>query len=75
MTPELQRYYDAQFTMMASEGWKDFCEDLQAIVKPLKMLETATPDNLQNRQGRLAEINLVLNRREQLSEAYESLLI
>jgi hypothetical protein len=73
LTPELRRYYDEQFSMLASEGWKDMCEDLEAALAPLKDVTTATLENLSNRQGRIAELSFILNRRDTLSAAYEEL--
>jgi hypothetical protein len=73
MTLELQKYYEEQFSMMASEGWKDMCDDLNVIAVSLKDITTAAPDTLLNRQGRIAEINHILNRRATFISAYEEL--
>ena len=70
---ELQEYYEAQFDMFASKGWKDMCEDLNSALIGLNDITTATPENLLNRQGRIAELSFVLNRPETFSRAYESL--
>lgn len=69
----LERYYEAQFDMMTSEGWKDLCEDLNIAAAPLRDITTASTDNLQNRQGRLAELDLILTRHISLSRAFEAL--
>lgn len=73
LTPELQAYYEAQFDMMASKGWIDMCEDIRGVVAVLNDITTATPDTLLNRQGRIAELSLILNRRETFTRAYEEL--
>ncbi len=73
MTPELQAYYEAQFDMMTSKGWKDMCEDIQGILVVLGNISTVTPDTLLNRQGRITELSLILNRRETFTRAYEEL--
>lgn len=73
LTPELQAYYEAQFDMMASKGWIDMCEDIRGVTAVLNDITTATPDTLLNRQGRIAELSLILNRRETFTRAYEEL--
>jgi hypothetical protein len=73
MTPQLREYYEAQFDMMASKGWKDMCEDLTATLVALKDVTTATPETLLNRQGRIAELSFILNRPATFSHAFEEL--
>lgn len=73
LTPALRHYYEEQFSMLATQGWKDMCEDLESVLVALKDVTTATPENLLNRQGRIAELSLILNRRTILSVAYEEL--
>lgn len=70
---ELQEYYEAQFAMFASKGWKDMCEDLEGALVGLKDITTVTPETLPNRQGRIAELSFILNRPETFSRAYDSL--
>ena len=31
MAPELQKYYEDQFSMMATQGWADLVEDFQKL--------------------------------------------
>ena len=73
ITTELQEYYEAQFDMMASKGWKDMCEDLKATIVSLKDVTTATPETLLNRQGRIAELSFILNRQATFSRAFMEL--
>lgn len=73
ITTELREYYEAQFDMMASKGWKDLCEDLKATMVSLKDVTTATPDTLLNRQGRIAELSFILNRHATFSQAFTEL--
>lgn len=73
LTPELQEYYEEQFNMMASKGWHDMTEDLRSILGGLKDIMTVTPDTLLNRQGRIAELSLILDRPSILARAYEEL--
>lgn len=70
ITRELQEYYEAQFDMFASKGWKDMCEDLEGALVGLKDITTATSETLLNRQGRIAELSFIINRPAAFSQAY-----
>ena len=35
MTPELQKYYEDRFSMMATQGWRDLLEDIDNMVNAL----------------------------------------
>ena len=41
MTPELQKYYDEQFNLMASVGWNDLMEDLKKLRDEVDNIKTA----------------------------------
>ena len=74
MAPELQKYYDESFSMMASLGWTMLMEDLQKIKTSVNELSTVTDaQSLFNRQGQLDILNLLLNRKEACETTYESL--
>lgn len=74
MTPELQKYYDAMFDMMASEGWKYLMEDFDEMRKASDTLNGIDDEKkLQFRKGELSIINLVLNRKDMCEKAYEGL--
>jgi hypothetical protein len=32
MKKEIQKYYEDRFTMMATQGWKDFVEDVETML-------------------------------------------
>lgn len=75
MDKELQSYYENQFSMMASEGWKDLMEDLTQLVTELNNIRTATDaQQLYFRQGQLDILDLVINRRKACEEVYEQLM-
>ena len=40
MTPELQRYYESRFSMMATDGWKDLMEDIDNMMESLNNIST-----------------------------------
>jgi hypothetical protein len=74
LAPSLQKYYDEQFSMMASLGWTMLMEDLQQIKNTVNELSTVLDaQSLFNRQGQLDILNILLNRKEACETAYESL--
>jgi hypothetical protein len=74
MTPELQKYYDEQFSMMASMGWKDLMEDLEKLRDELDNIRTAKDaQQMHFRQGQLDILDLILNRRKTCEEVYDQL--
>lgn len=73
LSDDLRDYYEEQFNMFASVGWKDMIEDLNKVDKGLRDITTVTPETLLNRQGRIAELSFILSRKEIISQAYEEL--
>lgn len=74
MAPELQKYYEETFSMMATEGWKMLMEDLSQLKNTVNELSTVSDAQiLFHRQGQLDILNLLLNRKEACSRAYEEL--
>lgn len=74
MKPELQKYYEARFDMMASQGWKDFVEDVQNMVTAYDKVERIKAvEDLFFTKGQLDILNWVINLQETSSEAYEEL--
>lgn len=74
MTPELQKYYDEQFNLMASVGWKDLMEDFTKLRDELDNIRTAKDaQHLHFRQGQLDILDLILNRRKTCEEVYDQL--
>jgi hypothetical protein len=74
MAPELQTYYEETFSMMATEGWKLLMEDLSQLKNTVNELSTVSDAQiLFHRQGQLDILNLLLNRKEACSRAYEEL--
>tara|TARA_R110000823_G_scaffold192923_1_gene324518 strand:- start:1868 stop:2098 length:231 start_codon:yes stop_codon:yes gene_type:complete len=74
MAPELQKYYEETFSMMATEGWKLLMEDLLQLKNTVNELSTVSDAQiLFHRQGQLDILNLLLNRKEACAQAYEEL--
>lgn len=74
MEQSLSQYYDNQFSMMASEGWKDLMEDFTQLRDELSDIRTAKDaQHLFFRQGQLDILDLILNRRKSCEEVYDQL--
>ena len=74
MTPELQAYYEARFTMMATEGWKDLLEDIDNMIEPLNNISTiADEKSLQFRKGELSILIWLKNLKQVSERAFEDL--
>lgn len=74
MTPELQKYYDERFSMMASEGWKQLLEDIDNMIEPLNNIATISDEkSLQFRKGELSILTWLKNLKQVSERAYEDL--
>ena len=55
MTPELQKYYEDRFSMMATQGWLDLVEDIDEMVNALNNLSAVEDEkSLQFKKGELS---------------------
>ena len=69
---DLQQYYEEQFSMFSTIGWKDFTEDLQNLYDAVYDLNTV--ENLETlffRKGQLDILNLILERKKTYEAAWE----
>jgi hypothetical protein len=74
MTPELQKYYESRFSMMATEGWKDLIEDVDNMINSLNNISVIENDSqLKYKQGELSILTWLKNLKEISSMAYEEL--
>jgi hypothetical protein len=74
MTPELQKYYESRFTMMATEGWRDLLEDIDNMIEPLNNISTIDDEkSLQFRKGELSILTWLKNLKQVSERAYEDL--
>lgn len=60
MTPELQRYYEQRFDMMASEGWKDLMDDVKAMLDATNTLDGVKPEDVRFKQGEISIMKWLL---------------
>ena len=74
MSPELEKYYTEQFSMMATQGWTDLVEDFLKLKTSINdvTLTTDTQD-LFYRKGQLDILDLILKRKETAEQVYEEL--
>lgn len=74
MNKELQKYYEAQFDMLSSDGWKDFLDDTKNLKESLPTVEKiSTLEQLKYVQGQLDILNWLLERKKLIESAYEEL--
>jgi hypothetical protein len=74
MNPELQKYYEDRFSMMATSGWNDLVDDIDEMVKALNNLSAVEDEkSLQFKKGELSILLWLKNLREVSSDAYEEL--
>lgn len=74
MDKELQKYYEDRFSMMATQGWADFNEDVKNIFTAVNNLSTvANEAELFFKKGQLDILQWVLTLRESSAQAYEQL--
>ena len=74
MTPELLKYYESRFDMMAMEGWKDLTIDIDNMIESLNNI-SVIPDEktLQFRKGELSILTWLKTLKEVSERAFEEL--
>jgi hypothetical protein len=74
MTPELLKYYESRFDMMAMDGWKDLTIDIDNMIESLNNI-SVIPDEktLQFRKGELSILTWLKTLKEVSERAYEEL--
>jgi hypothetical protein len=74
MDKALQKYYEDRFSMMASDGWKDFIEDVEKIVDAYNNVRSLkSSDDLYKRQGQLDILYWVLDLKQESEAAWKEL--
>ena len=74
MNPELQRYYEDRFSLMAMDGWKDLMEDIDNMIASLNNISTIPDEkSLQFKKGELSILIWLKTLREVSQRAYEEL--
>jgi hypothetical protein len=74
MTPELQKYYEDRFSMMATEGWTDLMVDVDGMAAALNNISAVDSEKqLQFKKGELSILTWLKTLREASSQSYEDL--
>lgn len=74
MDKDLEKYYENQFSMMATEGWKQLIEDMKSLEANLVNVRTvADAQTLNYRLGQLDILDLILKRKDTCEQVYEEL--
>jgi len=74
MNPELRKYYEERFSMMATPGWGDLMEDVDGMIVALNNLSAVEDEkSLQFKKGELSILLWLKNLRQVSSDAYEDL--
>jgi hypothetical protein len=74
VTPELLKYYEDRFSMMAMDGWKELTIDIDIMIESLNNI-SVIPDEktLQFRKGELSILTWLKTLKEVSEKAYEEL--
>ena len=76
MERELQEYYEARFSTMATKGWNDFIEDTQNLFDTYNKINTAESfEEFHKRKGQLDILQWILSLKDASEQAYEELKI
>lgn len=71
---KLQKYYEARWEMMASEGWTELMEDAQEMFNSLNhVLSIQNDADLHLKKGQLDILMWLLNLKSASEQAYASL--
>ena len=74
MTPELQKYYEERFSMMATQGWKDLLEDIDNMVNALNNISVVQDEkDLMFKKGELSILTWLRTLKEVSERAFEEL--
>jgi len=74
MTPELQKYYEDRFSMMATRGWRDLLEDIDNMVNALNNISVVQDEkDLMYKKGELSILTWLKNLKQVSERAYEEL--
>ena len=74
MEQSLQKYYEEQFSMFSTTGWKDLVEDLDKLKQQIENIRTVEDaQQLHFRQGQLDILDLMLNRKRTCEEVFDQL--
>ena len=72
MAPELQKFYDEAFTMMATQGWQDLMEDILKVKNSYDTLSSVTETHsLDFRRGQMDILNWLYGLKGSYEQTYK----
>jgi len=71
---ELQQQYDHYFEMFATQGWKQFVEDLEDISDNFRIEDIKDDVDLANIQGQLKVLKQILYFEDSIRRTHDDLL-
>ena len=75
MTPELQKFYESAFSMMATEGWSDLMEGIKKVMDSYDKLSSVTETHpLDFRRGQMDILIWLYGLRASYEKTYEELV-
>jgi hypothetical protein len=75
LQPELEKYYDSRFTMMATPGWKDLMDDVEVMLSAYNRIDAAdTFEEFHKRKGQVDILQWLLGLKESSEQSYEELI-
>ena len=74
MAPDLQKFYDDAFSMMATQGWQDLMEDISKEKNSYDKLSSVTETHsLDFRRGQIDILNWLYGLKSSYEETYREL--
>jgi len=74
MAPDLQRFYDDAFSMMATQGWQDLMEDIGKVKNSYDKLSSVTETHsLDFRRGQIDILNWLYGLKGSYEQTYKEL--
>ena len=74
MDQELQQQYDHYFEMFATQGWKQFVEDLEDIFNGFRIEDIKDDVDLANIQGQLKVLKQILYFEDSIRRTHDDLM-
>jgi len=71
---ELQQQYDHYFEMFATQGWKQFVEDLEDIFNGFRIEDIKDDVDLANIQGQLKVLKQILYFEDSIRRTHDDLM-
>lgn len=74
MDLKLEKYYESRLSMFASQGWKDFIEDVEGIIESVDRISPIVDEKqLWFKKGELSNLVWLKNLEQESKSAYQQL--